>query len=222
MLQTVTNSSDIKISRTFATPIALHRPQWPAHLDIDLASLILAAEQRTGSSLRSNIGGWRSGNDLLEWPHAAITDFSDMVSNAVGQLIRAAVGPVGFDGVLKLSAWANLLRHSNYNTLHAHPESAWSGVYYVDVGDATTSDALSGVLELRDPRPGVEMVPAPGWPFGNPLGIAPETGLMVLFPSWLYHQVHPYLGQRPRLSIAFNASTQARIIKSLTDGSIGC
>jgi uncharacterized protein (TIGR02466 family) len=198
-------SIDLKISRAFATPIALHRPARSPTMDADLAAQILATAARSASTARSNIGGWRSAPDLLDWPGAAVAELGTILRQAIEAMIKVTAGPSGFDGYFKVSAWANLLHAGNYNTLHAHPESAWSGVYYVDAGERAAADELSGLLELRDPRPAVEMVPAPGWPFGNPLRIQPETGLMVLFPSWLYHQVHPYRGQRPRIAVAFNA-----------------
>ncbi len=34
--------------------------------------------------------------------------------------------------------------------------------------------------------------------------IRPRAGLLVLFPSWLQHQVRSYRGKRERISIAFN------------------
>ena len=37
--------------------------------------------------------------------------------------------------------------------------------------------------------------------------IDPTPGLMVLFPSWLQHFVHPFFGKGERISIAFNAMT---------------
>ena len=62
------------------------------------------------------------------------------------------------------------------------------------------------MLEFLDPRAGVEMVTAPGDPYGEPIRIRPETGLMVIFPSWLYHWVHPYAGEASRIAISFNAA----------------
>ena len=47
---------------------------------------------------------------------------------------------------------------------------------------------------------------APGDPYGEPLRVRPEAGLLVIFPSWLYHWVHPYGGQTPRIAVSFNAS----------------
>jgi hypothetical protein len=35
--------------------------------------------------------------------------------------------------------------------------------------------------------------------------VTPEVGMLVLFPSWHLHAVHPYHGETERISIAFNA-----------------
>jgi len=75
----------------------------------------------------------------------------------------------------------------------------------VDAGIVDRS--LSGVLEFLDPRAGVEAVTAPGDPYGEPVRIRPQAGLIVIFPSWLYHWVHPYAGHTPRIAVSFNAST---------------
>jgi hypothetical protein len=61
-------------------------------------------------------------------------------------------------------------------------------------------------LEFLDPRAGVEAVTAPGDPYGEPFRVRAEAGLLVLFPSWLYHWVHPYVGETPRIAISFNAA----------------
>src|SRR5262249_30370056 len=91
-----------------------------------------------------------------------------------------------------------------YHAPHSHPDSAWSGVYYVDAG--TVDRSLSGVLEFLDPRAGVEAVTAPGDPYGEPVRVRPQTGLIVTFPSWLCHWVHPYVGHTPRIAVSFNAA----------------
>jgi hypothetical protein len=49
-------------------------------------------------------------------------------------------------------------------------------------------------------------VTAPGDPYGEPFRVRPRAGLLVVFPSWLYHWVHPYSGQGPRIAISFNAT----------------
>jgi hypothetical protein len=39
--------------------------------------------------------------------------------------------------------------------------------------------------------------------------IAPESGKLVVFPSWLPHQAMPYVGQRDRLIVSFNGSVHS-------------
>jgi len=62
---------------------------------------------------------------------------------------------------------------------HSHPDSAWSGVYYVDADSSTRIAPLSGVLEFLDPRVGVEAVSTPGDPYGEPVRVRPETGCLL-------------------------------------------
>ena len=37
----------------------------------------------------------------------------------------------------------------------------------------------------------------------------PEAGLLVIFPSWLYHWVHPYVGPTPRIAVSFNVAVHS-------------
>jgi hypothetical protein len=52
------------------------------------------------------------------------------------------------------------------------------------------------------------MVASPGNKFGQRVIFRPEAGMMVVFPSWLYHFVNPYFGDGERISIAFNVQWQ--------------
>ena len=205
-MTTPPQNTDIRISRMFSTPIITYRVKDHKTLNEGLKQSILTAERGYSSTRRSNIGGWRSENNLLDWQGAEVKLFDDEIQNAISQVIASTSGEQAFSGYLKVNAWANLLRKGNYNSIHNHPESAWSGVYYVDAGSIDVANPLSGVLELLDPRPFVEMVAVPGSPFGRPVRIEAENGLMVFFPSWLYHHVHPYTGTNERIAIAFNVS----------------
>ena len=71
-------------------------------------------------------------------------------------------------------------------------------------GEPDTHSPVNGRLELIDPRAGANLLaPASSMLHGRFL-IAPTPGLMVMFPSWLFHLVHPFHGQGARISIAFN------------------
>jgi hypothetical protein len=78
------------------------------------------------------------------------------------------------------------------------------------------------VLEVQDPRGCVDMAGMPGNPFGRTIAITPASGLMVVFPSWLYHWVNPYHGAGERISIAFNSRiTKYRVVEAEAGGATG-
>ena len=176
----------------------------------ELRALILAEEARYASLGRSNIGGWHSRTDFLNRPEPAVAALTTWITWAVSQMVEATAGPGSFKGTMSVSAWATICRAGAYHAPHSHPDSAWSGVYYVDAGTHSPDRPLSGVLEFLDPRAGVEAVTAPGDPYGEPVRVRPEAGLLVVFPSWLYHWVHPYAGHTPRIAVSFNAALSQR------------
>ena len=123
---------------------------------------------------KSNVGGWRSRNDLFHWPVPEVKEIGAWIMDCVRQVVEATARPDRFRGTLSAVGWASVCRTGNYNAPHIHPESAWSGVYYVDAGDPDDTIPLSGCLELLDPRPAAGGVNTPGDPFGHPVRIAPR------------------------------------------------
>jgi uncharacterized protein (TIGR02466 family) len=201
---------NLEVTAAFPTPLGrLWVPDADA-MNRSLRSLILSQEAKYQSLGRSNVGGWHSQTDFLDHSETAVVELSHWIDWAVNKMIDATAGPDGFKGTLRTSAWASVCRAGAYHAPHSHPDSAWSGVYYVDPGSSSPDRPLSGMLEFLDPRAGAEAVTAPGDPYGDPLVVKPEAGLLVLFPSWLYHWVHPYVGQEPRISVSFNVSRESR------------
>ena len=86
--------------------------------------------------------------------------------------------------------------------MHNHPNWVWSGVYYVTSGEPDPGVPENGKLELLDPRTVVTSVK--GLISRERPLIEPKPGMMVVFPSYLNHQVHPFIGKGERISIAFN------------------
>jgi uncharacterized protein (TIGR02466 family) len=175
----------------------------------DLRVLILAEQVRHASLGRSNIGGWHSQTDFLTRQEPAVAALATWIDWAVRQMVDATAGPGAPSGATSLAGWATICRAGAYHAPHSHPDSAWSGVYYVDAGASCADRPLSGVLEFLDPRAGVDAVTAPGDPYGEPVRVRPEAGLLVVFPSWLFHWVHPYFGDTPRIAVSFNATCGA-------------
>jgi len=197
---------EVDVSPAFPTLIGRLRVPDADAMNEELHALILGEEARCASLGRSNIGGWHSRTDFLNRDEPGIDALTTWITWAVRQMVDAAAGPRTYKGTMSMSGWATICRAGAYHAPHCHPDSAWSGVYYVDAGTDNPDQPLSGVLEFLDPRAGVETVTAPGDPYGAPFRVRPHAGLVVIFPSWLYHWVHPYTGHTPRIAVSFNAA----------------
>jgi uncharacterized protein (TIGR02466 family) len=201
----------MELNITQAFPTHIGRVQLPDSeaMNQGLRTLILAEESAYPSVGRSNIGGWHSRDDFLHRPDANVAALSSWITWALRRIFCVTTGQDNFVGTASICAWATICRAGAYHAPHSHPDSAWSGVYYVDAGAASQDKPLSGVLEFLDPRAGAEAVSAPGDLYGEPFRVRARSGLLVMFPSWLYHWVHPYAGETPRVAISFNATIGA-------------
>ena len=101
------------------------------------------------------------------------------------------------------SLWVNLLKSSGHHSGHIHPHSILSGTFYVEV------PAGSGAIRFEDPRLPL-MMAAPPRREGAPeelrtfFEVAPRPGLLLMWESWLRHEVMAGTGRGERLSISFN------------------
>jgi len=94
------------------------------------------------------------------------------------------------------SLWANLLKSSGHHSGHIHPHSMISGTFYVEVPQG------SGPIRFEDPRLPL-MMAAPQRP-GTFVTIDPRPGMLLMWESWLRHEVLAGNGKGERLSISFN------------------
>jgi uncharacterized protein (TIGR02466 family) len=194
----------------FATPVLISDLPDAAALNVDLRAVITKHEVANPGTQHSNLGGWQSDWDMDRWGGPAAIKLLAVGRNIANQVTTDRLGnPVIL--TWKANMWANINRSGHGNEFHSHPGSFWSGVYYVDDGGIDADPALGGELEFMDPRgPGPAMY-APHLAFGK-LGLSvganetvrPKSGRLVMFPSWVLHQVRPYGGNAQRISIAFN------------------
>jgi uncharacterized protein (TIGR02466 family) len=190
----------------FAAPFMSY--QWPDadELNRDLRQHILAFERENPSrgNAKSTIGGWRSeSGDLAFCGEAAktlIARMAEMVNEATRRVLAGRQYP---PFTWTMEAWVNINRVGDFNRMHIHGMSTWSGTYYVDHGDPPADEEFGTALEVTDPS---AQRSASFFPTVLPSGIfiRPLAGLMVLFPSYVPHMVMPHRGKRPRISIAFN------------------
>lgn len=101
------------------------------------------------------------------------------------------------------TCWVNRMGKGCYHTLHNHPMSLISGVYYLNAPKGASP------LKIEDPRlPLFMALPArkasaksTEQPY---LRIPPVAGGLVMFESWTRHEVPPHNDQQDRLSVSFN------------------
>jgi uncharacterized protein (TIGR02466 family) len=101
--------------------------------------------------------------------------------------------------------WVNIMPRRVVHGLHLHPLSTISGSYYVQAPDGSPG------IKLEDPRLDRMMASPPrvadAPPDSGPWVILPaEAGRVVLFESWLRHEVPPNAVAAERISISFNYS----------------
>jgi hypothetical protein len=88
--------------------------------------------------------------------------------------------------------------------------ASWSAVYCVRAGEAVPARPESGVLRLFDPRQGVSAFRDPANSSlkpafaHHPVEIRLAEGQLIVFPSYLYHEVTPFYGNDLRITVATN------------------
>lgn len=103
------------------------------------------------------------------------------------------------------SLWINILPPGGIHTSHIHPHSVVSGTYYVTIPDGASA------LKLEDPRLGFMMAAPPRKAKAKLENrqfayMAPKPGTILLWESWLRHEVPMNAADSERISVSFNYS----------------
>ena len=148
---------------------------------------------------KTNHKGWHSTTDMHKKPEysSLVTELFRMQKEIYDNehLDRNAV--LG-------NMWANINPPGGMNMPHIHPNSLFSGVYYVK------SNINSGRIKIMDPRPGAQhIMPArkpgnPGRDMWRDASLDPVVGRIIMFPSWLWHSVEENKSDDIRISVSFN------------------
>ncbi len=103
--------------------------------------------------------------------------------------------------------WVNVMPQRVVHSLHLHPRSHISGAFYVQV----PSNMKGGEIKFEDPRLSLFMnrPVVKGSTVGQHfIKLKPNEGEIVLFESWMRHEVSAFEGQGERVSISFNYGCQ--------------
>lgn len=150
--------------------------------------------------------GKHSG-ELLSEPKGPIGDLESIIFDAVS--VYRQETPADPDHPLlahppehlDLSIWGVILKAAGHQIPHVHPAAWLSGVYYPKVPDIVkeSGSGHAGWIEFGRPPAHYHNQVAP-----ETFAIKPEPGLMILFPSYVYHHTVAFGGSGTRISIAFD------------------
>ena len=170
------------------------------------ACRFIAAEDHAGRrwSRDHHYQGYTSYASLNDLPKRD-PRFADLV-RVIDRHVRRFAADCAFDMRQRPkldSLWVNVLKSGCGHSGHIHPHSIISGTIYIAIPPG------SGALRLEDPRLPM-MMAAPLRRDDAPealqsfVSIEPRPGVLLLWESWLRHEVVPGAGKGERISISFN------------------
>ena len=96
-------------------------------------------------------------------------------------------------------SWSVRLKDKGFHASHVHPQGWISSALYVDLPPEAVGQPNAGWLQLGQPRAELKL------PLDPLRLIKPEHGLLILFPSWLWHGTLPFPAGE-RLTVAFDVA----------------
>ncbi|MFK2877421.1 2OG-Fe(II) oxygenase family protein [Rhodanobacter hydrolyticus] len=126
---------------------------------------------------------------------APIRDYLEHIGHGDDPLRRRNRDNYRFNG-----SWSVRLRSAGFHANHVHPRGWISSACYIDLPDGIAeAETTDGCLAFGEPG----IVTAP--PLHAQHVVRPATGMLVLFPSYIWHGTVPFRGDRARLTVAFDA-----------------
>jgi uncharacterized protein (TIGR02466 family) len=170
-------------------------------LNAVLLQEIQAEQQRDPKGEQwSNILGWHSANDLHQ--RECFAEFTQIINANVLEVATCLHWDLQKIALEIRSCWAIVNGKMASNSVHNHPNSILSGVYYLQ------APADAGVISFGDPRSAAQMLVPPLKEFSlwtlPKISYQPQAGTMLLFPSWLLHGVEMNRSDDVRISLSFN------------------
>jgi uncharacterized protein (TIGR02466 family) len=180
-------------------------PMFHDFLNLDtheLEEYALRLQGQGSGRQKSNRLGWQS-NDIQQ--DEEVESLIDTINNKLVEVHQYS-GLNKNERLIVDNMWININSKYSYNRSHIHAKSFFSGVYYIKVPEN------SGSLNFKNPSElqrlfvndidhhiaDLSSFTAQNWT------VQPHADMMVLFPSWLEHDVDQNLSDDTRISIAFN------------------
>jgi len=184
----------------FPTPVYIQEIPNAVELNNHLEKNILQWQKEDPKGVsKTNVNGWHSQTDMnkKEEYNNLTKELFKMQEEIFKKELLTQKPVLG-------NMWANINYKEGFNRPHLHPNSLFSGVYWIKAPEN------SGNLMLYEPRPGVQCtmpnrkegkLPPELW---REVHYIPTAGTVVMFPAWLWHEVRPNQSNDIRISVSFN------------------
>ena len=196
------------VETLFATKLYRARPKAAGLLD-DLAHSmrVTARDDAAGRAWSAEKGypgytSYASLNDL-PWRAPAFGELQTHLDEHAALFARELDFDLGGKKLSLDSLWINILKPGGVHTGHIHPHSVISGTFYVKVPQG------AGPIVYEDPRLARMMAAPPRkksvpQEFQSHVSFRPEAGSLLLWESWLRHEVPLNRAEGERISVSFN------------------
>jgi uncharacterized protein (TIGR02466 family) len=168
----------------------------------DLSELDGAGVAWSRKNYKNGFTSYASANELQKFS-PTFQKLETWIDTRVAAYARSLELDLAGGRLCMTTCWANVMHANTHHSGHIHPLSVISGTFYVSVPDGAPA------IKFEDPRlaglmhspPKKEKCRIENRCF---VEVPASAGTLVLFESWLRHEVPLHSGRAPRVSISFN------------------
>jgi Putative 2OG-Fe(II) oxygenase len=210
-------NAPIRISPAFAVPLGEARLTDCEPLNRQLEALFLEREtdeyRNPTPSHIPQAEMFESRFNLFRWPEDCVQELRAFMLHCVAQTViqTSNVQPEEFARLtMHNHTWYHVTRYAGSFVAHNHPLASWSAVYCVRPGERLPNRPESGILRLLDTRAGANgYLDAANRRLRAPFALEAreirlDEGQVVVFPSYVFHEVTPFYGRDVRITVATN------------------
>jgi Putative 2OG-Fe(II) oxygenase len=210
-------SAPIRMSSAFAVPVGEARLPACERLNRELEALFLAREtEEYRNPTPTHVPQaemFESRFNLFLWPEGCIQELRTFMLNCIGQTVieASSLQPTELARLqMHNHTWYHVTRYAGSFVAHNHPLASWSAVYCVRAGERLPDRPDSGILRFLDTRGGADAyLDVANRRLREPFALKPrevrlEEGQIVVFPSFVFHEVSPFYGRDTRITVATN------------------
>lgn len=195
------------VTQVYEASLAAERGFEAFNAELRDACLMLADEDEAGRAWckREGYGGYTSYASLDDLPTRAsiFGKLKTKLDRHAAKFAEALEMDLGAGRLRLDSLWVNVLKPGAGHPGHIHPHSVLSGTVYVDVPPGASA------LKLEDPRLPMMMAAPPrkadaAEPAKSFVYLQPDPGAILMWESWLRHEVVVNRARRNRIGVSFN------------------